>query len=75
MIKKLKKFNLYEYGSENPMIFIEATDPDDACNKVFYQLANILLKQDSSAETLSLIREMLFEIKITKIRIPDEQRL
>ena len=68
--RKLKKFKLKEYNVECPTLFIEAEDPDDACNKAFYNLATILIKQDSSTEMLRLIADILYDIKVTSIKIP-----
>ena len=70
VIIRLKKFDLHEYGSERPIVFVEAKSPDDACHKAYYRLATIILKQDCSKKTADLIEELLHDISITKVGVP-----
>lgn len=70
VIARLKKFNLHEYNSERPIIFVEANDPDEACHRAIYNLTNMIIKQDSSRETLELLKELIYDIRVIKIGIP-----
>ena len=70
VINRLNKFDLHEYNSERPIVFVEAKSPDDACHKVYYRLATIILKQDCSKKTASLIEELLLDITISKVSVP-----
>ena len=59
-INRLKEFELHEYNSERPIIFVEAKSPDDACHQAYYRLATIILKQDCNTKKLHhLIEEIL----------------
>ena len=69
VITSLKEFELHEYNSERPLIFVEAKSPDDACHKAYFRLVAIILKQDSSKKTLSLINESLYDISISKVSV------
>lgn len=69
VISRLKKFNLKEYNSAFPIIFVEARDPDDACYRSTYGLVSGLLAQDSSAQTALLCREIVFDIRIIKVSV------
>lgn len=70
-ISRLRKFDLKQYNSERPIIFVEATDPDGACFRAIYNLTSIILKQDSSKETIELLKEVLNDIRVIKIGIPE----
>lgn len=70
VINLLKEFELHEYNSERPIIFVEAKSPDDACHKAYYKLVAIILKQNSTKKTLSLINELLYDITISKVSVP-----
>jgi hypothetical protein len=74
VISRLKKFNLFEYNTKNPIIFVQASDPDDACYKTIHNLATIIFKQNSSAETVELFNELKHDIKIKKVIIPNEEK-
>jgi hypothetical protein len=75
VLSRLKRFNLYEFNSLEPIIFVEAKDADDACYKMSCRYSEILLKQDESIETALLIRETLTDIKISKVYCKDEKGL
>lgn len=70
VIARLKKFNLHEYNSERPIVFVEANDPDEACYRAVYNLTNMIIKQDSSKETLELLKDIIYDIRVIKIGIP-----
>ena len=69
-INRLKKFDLHEYNSQRPIVFVEAKSPDDACHQAYYKLATIILKQDCAKKTASLIEELFLDISITKVGVP-----
>tara|TARA_Y100001938_G_scaffold141753_1_gene212014 strand:+ start:5427 stop:5678 length:252 start_codon:yes stop_codon:yes gene_type:complete len=66
----LKRFDLKEYSSNFPTIFVDAEDPDGACHSAYYGLVEIVLKQDSTKETSKLMKELLLDIRILKVELP-----
>tara|TARA_R100000008_G_scaffold50781_1_gene30404 strand:- start:64 stop:312 length:249 start_codon:yes stop_codon:yes gene_type:complete len=70
VIHRLKRFNLYEYQTPYPILFMESQDPDGACHKAYYGLASIILKQDNSEEISELLKELMFDITVRRIRVP-----
>ena len=72
VLTRLKRFNLHEFNDIEPIIFIEADDPDDACYKMVCRLSEILLKQDESIETALLIREALHDVRVIEVKCKDE---
>ena len=70
ILQRLKKFNLFEYQNPFPTIFVEAHNPDEACHLAYYGLAVIILKQDSSPETSTLITDSFYDITIRKVSVP-----
>lgn len=67
IINLLKKFNLGEFKAKNPIIFAEASDPDEACHIAYYRFVETILKQDDSIDTSKLIKEISFGVRIKKI--------
>lgn len=70
VISRLKKFDLKQYNSERPIIFVEAKDPDEACYRAIYNLTSIILKQDSSKATVELLKEIMYDVRVIKIGLP-----
>ena len=70
VISRLKHFELHEYNSEKPLLFVEAKSPDDACHKAYFKLVALILKQEHTKETILLTNEILHYISITKVSIP-----
>lgn len=70
VVSRLKKFDLKQYNSERPIIFVEANDPDEACYRAIYNLTSIILKQDNSKETLELMKDIIHDIRVIKIGLP-----
>lgn len=66
VIGRLRQFQLKEYNSEFPIVFVEAKSPDDACFKSVYILIQGILRQDSSIETRLLCRNLKDDIRIIK---------
>lgn len=67
VINFLKKFNLGEFKDKYPIIFAEASDPDEACHIAYYRFVETILKQDNSINTSKLIQDISFNIRIKKI--------
>jgi len=67
---RLAKFNLGEYNSPYPTIFVEAKDPDEACYNALYKLVEIILKQDDSKKTSELVKDLVQDIRVKKVIIP-----
>jgi hypothetical protein len=72
VIHRFKKFNLYVYNYTNPIIFISASDPDDACYKCITSFSSMILKQDDSVDTATLLRDTIPDISIKKIIVASE---
>ena len=70
VIGRLKKYDLKQYNSAWPTVLIQAVDPDDACHLAYYQLAEIILKQDLSTETALFVRELLFDVSVKSVSTP-----
>jgi hypothetical protein len=64
VISRLKKYRLYEYNYNAPIIFVEADDPDGACFKATHQLFKLILGQDDSAEARLLCKEIKKDIRV-----------
>ena len=74
VLPRLKKFKLHEYNSENPIIFVQASDPDEACYRAIFNLAGLIFRQDDSRETISLFNDLQYEIFIIKVEIPNDEK-
>ena len=74
-IFRLKKFELREFNNAFPIIFVEAKDPDDACYKAMCMFTENLLKQNESKETAALIKDILKDVKVSKVICKDEKKL
>lgn len=70
VLHRLKNFELGKYGCKSPIIFVEANDPDGACYAATQQLFDIIYLQDPSIETKLLFRDILLDIKVTKVFNP-----
>jgi hypothetical protein len=70
VIGRLIKYDLQQYNSSHPTVFIQAENPDEACHLAYYQLAEIILKQDLSKETALFVRELLFDLSIKSVSTP-----
>ena len=70
ILKLLKNFNLKEFNCPNPIAFVEAEDPDDACHKAIGKLMSLILKQDDSIETRMLCFRVFNDIKVDKVSKP-----
>lgn len=66
VISRLKAFQLMEYNSAFPIVFVEANNPDDACFKAVYTLIQMILKQDDTVETRILCRNIKRDIRVIK---------
>lgn len=71
VLGRLKKFNLKQYNSQFPIIFVDANDPDEACYIAIYQLAAILIQQEPTYENAILIKDLIYDIRILKVRCPE----
>ena len=68
--QRLKGFELGKYNYNNPIIFVEADDPDAACHGSVYGLYELMIKQNDSVETKLLFRDIAHDIRVTKVYIP-----
>ena len=67
IINRLIRFNLNEYNSTKPIVFVEAANPDGACFKATFNLIQIILKQDDSIESRLICRAIREDIRIIKV--------
>ena len=67
VINEIVKFRLYQYNSMFPIIFVEASNPDEACFKATYNLLQMILTQDGSVEARLLCREIKNDIRVINI--------
>ena len=61
------RFNLYEFHSPFAILFIEASDPDDACEIAMHRLMRLIIKQDSSIKTRITCRNIRKYFRIDKV--------
>lgn len=64
---ELSNYNLRDFNKPFTLIFIEASDPDDACYRTIHKIINMLLKQDNSISTRILCRKIKKYIRFDKI--------
>lgn len=74
-LPRLKKFDLKEFNSAFPVVFVEASDPDGACYEAVCKFMEILLKQQESKTTAYLIKDIMQDFKVTKVYCKDEKKL
>ena len=70
VMPRLKQYNLGDYNSSTPIIFVEAEDPDDACYIATHKFVSKILKKDHSVETLKFAKEIMHDVRIIKIEVP-----
>ena len=75
VVGRLKYFELKEFNSSNPSIFIEANDPDDACYFTICKFSEVVLKQNESPETANLLRDIIPDLRIKRVYCKDEKKL
>jgi len=68
VISRLRKISLKEFNSDNPIIFVEAENPDDACYKCYYKLAGLILQQEP--EMAGEMKDILADVSIKKMFTP-----
>tara|TARA_Y100000004_G_C8677779_1_gene312039 strand:+ start:71 stop:322 length:252 start_codon:yes stop_codon:yes gene_type:complete len=69
VMARLVSFNLQEFNSARPTIFVEANDPDEACFLAQHRFASVLLKKDSSRKIAEFIVEVLADISVKKVYV------
>ena len=67
----LKVFRLGEFNSVQPTVFTEASNPDDACYFTICRFSETILKQNETATTAILLKDILHDIRITRVRQSD----
>lgn len=63
----LMDFDLYEFHTPFTIIFVEAADPDDACNIAMHRLMILIMKQDKSIKTRIICRKIRKYFRIDKV--------
>lgn len=75
VMPRLKNFRLGEFNHNFPTIFIQAGDPDEACYMVYCKFTETILKQDDSKKTALLIKDIMPDVRVTKVYCKDEKKL
>ncbi len=68
VMSRLKHIDLREFNSENPTIFVDGKDPDEACYKAMHKLAQTIIKQDKNA--VKIMTELFNDVRIKKVWTP-----
>lgn len=71
VMPRLKSFRLGEFNSLQPTVFTEASNPDDACYFTICRFSETILKQKETATTAILLKDMLHDIRITRVEKSD----
>jgi len=69
VIARLSKYNIYEYNSELPIIFVEAYDPDEACFKSVHKLMHLILKKEDTVESRILCKDIKADIRVIRATV------
>ncbi len=69
VISRLRKYRLGEYNTNQPIVFVEANDPDGACFKAVHKLIRMILDQDDSAKARLLCKDIKPDIRIIKAAV------
>ena len=64
------RLKLDEYNSSVPIVFVEAKDPDQACNRAVFNLIHKILLQDESLEVILLCKRLVDDIRISRVHVP-----
>lgn len=64
----LKKFTLREFSLPFSIVFIEESNPDDACYELLTRLMKLILSQDNSISTRIICRKIRKLMRIDKIQ-------
>lgn len=67
IIARLSKYRIYEYNHNTPIIFVDASDPDEACFKAVYRLIKRILDQDDSEEAKEICKDIKNDVRVTKV--------
>jgi hypothetical protein len=82
VLSRLKKYKLDEYAYENPIIFVPANDPDDACHQAYIGLSEKIIKQGLyktngyyDVNILEFTKDILNDISIMRVGVANEKKL
>ena len=75
VMNRLKRFDLKEFNSIEPSIFVEAENPDGALYEAYCIFSDTILKQDESKKTAVLLKNILHDVRVTKVLCKDEKKL
>jgi len=67
---KIRHYDIKAYNCENTIMFVEASDPDDACYKAIHEIARNIINKDHSMSTLIFVKDLLYDIKVVKVISP-----
>ena len=79
---RLKKYKLDEYAYQNPIIFVNAKDPDGACHQAYIGLSEKIIKQGLyktngyyDVNILEFTKDILNDVSIIYVGVADEKKL
>lgn len=82
VLGRLKKYKLREYNSINPIIFVPADDPDEACHQAYMGLSDKIIKQGlketngyHDKSILEFAKEILYDVRVTHVGVANEKKL
>jgi hypothetical protein len=71
IMHRLKRVRLDEYNSRFPIVFIDANDPDAACNLCYIEITQKIMKSKlSEKEKIALCVDLLKDMRISKVFNP-----
>lgn len=82
VLGRLKKYKLNEYGCKDPIIFVPADDPDEACHEAYMGLSDKIIKQglketngyhDSSI--LEFVKDLMYDVRVIYVGVANEKKL
>ena len=69
VLARLKRFDLKEFNSIEPVVFVDASGPDEALYEAYCMFSNTILKQDESKETAEFLKEILHDVRVSSVEV------
>lgn len=75
VMNRLKRFDLKEFNSVEPSVFVEAENPDGALYEAYCMFSDTILKQSETKKTAIFLNNILHDVRVTKVVCKDEKKL
>ena len=82
ILGRLKKYKLNEYGYNNPIIFVPANNPDEACYEAYMGLSDKIIKQGlkktngyHDISILEFTRDLMYDVRVIHVGVANEKKL